>query len=269
MDKLYRFIIFGISLYLFWVAVDLAKVGQLKNATLVFSAGFLCLVFVYLTRFKKVETPWLKMEMWEEKMEEAEKLINNLKSLSAAVGKPMFTMIAKMGRWGASISRKERYEIGVELQKVLEDNQVPSEKIQEAKEHWDYINVKDQAAPIIQELKRRRNSEENIIREELNKINQPVSSDDLPLHNELAERLRDNGEKVWKLKNIFKEKNIVDFMDSFNMAINDDSMYPDGNKDEFLQSNNAVLKDIKHYVETREFRRLNYWFTSDPNERES
>ena len=94
-----------LGLMLFGFGIALSFEGLPAGAIATYGAGVISILFFYLSRFKKIEAFGVKAEAWDQKMQEAAELIDRLQGLSAAVAGPLFTIVARMGRWDAS-SRK-------------------------------------------------------------------------------------------------------------------------------------------------------------------
>jgi hypothetical protein len=78
LDKVMRFSIFILALYLFWLAKELSQGDKSVSAGLTYAAAVICLIFVFLARFKRFEGLGIKAEMWEDKMKEAEQLVDKM-----------------------------------------------------------------------------------------------------------------------------------------------------------------------------------------------
>jgi len=81
-SKVAQWLILAIAVSLFCVGSWLAINDQTASATLMLAAAVLCLIFVYLARFKRFKGLGIEAELWEDKQREAEQLIERLKPLA-------------------------------------------------------------------------------------------------------------------------------------------------------------------------------------------
>jgi hypothetical protein len=84
----------------------LALRENVTGAGATYVAAVFCLVFAFLSQFKKFSGLGFAGETWERKMQEADELIARLKSLAVVVTEPLLMLIPRLGRWDSALTRR-------------------------------------------------------------------------------------------------------------------------------------------------------------------
>ncbi|GEM_PF-2523902 len=257
-------ILFFTSLALIGLGSILVAVDKNTGAGLTFTAGTLILIFSLLSKFKKFKGLGIEAELWEEKQEEAEKLISNLKSLSVVVSKPIGHLVTKLGYWNTALSREELYKIQNNLKDELEKNDISNAMIDEALMEFHLFNLRGLKGPMYSFMQEAIKNEIKKWEEKLRNYPSPVNAGD-PDYASLCEDKKKVYEWQDKVRKKFPELSLNNGIDSLQQFIQDFESEPLMNINEnLLEKFKDELEDIKYYQGNKEFRRLPEWFASDP-----
>ena len=136
-----------------------------KDTSLVvstYAAAIFCLIFVFITQFKKFKGLGIEAELWDETQEKAEKLLNNLQNVSQVLAECAYSSVISSGRGYGSIPNSERLEMADSLSKELKNIEIPETIINHSRHHFDRLFVYDILSPICFTIER-------AIQESLNK----------------------------------------------------------------------------------------------------
>lgn len=136
---------FGLSAWFLWT-------GKLSEASISLSAASLLLIFSSLARFKKFKGWGLEAELWEEKLEEAEKLIARIKATSMSATMPLVTLMSHAGYMFQEVTRSQLYTWRKDLEKNLQTNGVGQKEIDEIMEPLHNRHAWEIAAPIYERI---------------------------------------------------------------------------------------------------------------------
>ncbi len=252
-----------LGLILFGFGIALSFEGLPAGAIATYGAGVISILFFYLSRFKKIEAFGVKAEAWDQKMQEAADLIDRLQGLSATVASSLFTIVARMGRWGASPTHREQYRMFKDLEEQLRRNDVPEDQIEEAKLSVHRFNMFDLAQPIDQEVTKILGVRAQEKRQEFETIKQPISGDDIPIHAALVEEYRaiDSSEKI--LAKLMLSEDWRNIATKFEATIRSHSYLEASEKDALFKELSEEFEDLRYYADHGDFRRLEDWLSQD------
>jgi uncharacterized membrane protein len=91
------------------VGLYVAIIDRATAATVLLSFGFLFVILLVLSKFKRFKGFGFEAEMWEEKQEQAAVLVERLTLLSATLSQQVALIAAKLGLWGSGLSFKESF----------------------------------------------------------------------------------------------------------------------------------------------------------------
>ena len=241
---------------LFISAMILLLIGLLRcvfdkpdGAIAIFAAAGGCLFFVYLDKFQEIEGLGVKarlrktidvadqkLEEVERKIEEAEELFKNLRSVSVTMASMNFPVLARLGRWGLMSKKRQQQILAKEMVKGLTSCGVPREEIDNAMHDFNFMILFDMSEPIRErmvEIVRERSGDEKAQLEE----------------SDLVKRLKKAKYQDWPTA-------VREAMDGVPGLTQDD-------KAKLLSTYAENIKDIEHYAKHGEIRRPDVWFAGD------
>jgi hypothetical protein len=104
---------------LFVVGVVLAFTDRAASAGAAWGLGFLLMILLLLSKFKRFKGFGFEAELWEEKQAEAAVLVDQLKGLSKVISKQIASMAARMGLWDSALSLAQLADCLEDLQGQL------------------------------------------------------------------------------------------------------------------------------------------------------
>ncbi len=263
-----QLILFIVALILIYFGTKLALQEKIKSAGLIYGIGILCLTFSFLSKFKKFKGFGFEGELWEDKMEEAEALINDLKDLELALAKFICKIAPRLGRTSSHLTRKEINEITIFFRQGLRKNNFSEEAINDAIVEIHNFNMRDQSVPILDYLVKNKYEIEKQIREEMSKIKQSISVEDQVTYNSFHKKLQENGNKITKIRSQYGARDYREVLGNIENLINDTEILPENKRSEFKAEYGEILEDLKYYAENLNFRRLDYWLKDDEEDNE-
>ena len=238
----------------------LAYRGDAAAAATTYVASVFCLVFAFLSQFKKFSGLGFMGETWEQKMEEADELISRLRGLAAVIAEPVFIAMARLGRWDSHLTRQERYNISTKLEAELKRNGVLQEEINRARIELDRVNSFDMAKPIFDAAYRKIGEKVAERYQVIQGFTQPITA--LSEHAAAVERWREASESQQMFTNIhqieFSQLSQI-FLDRLAVC----SIISLEEKEFIRHQFSEEITDLKYYVENRKFRRADVWLRGE------
>lgn len=257
LDILAKVISVLFAVYLLWAGILLALDDKTLSASACFTAAIACLIFVFIDRIKWFKGFGLEVQL-EQKIKEADDVIQRLRAVSTPIAEMLFTMAARMGRWDSAIPRQDRYRIMKQIEEELKLTGASSEQLEKAKREWHRYNTFDLARLIFLKAHKQINAKIRVKDGETSSHPQPITSGDLAWDRLIQER-KDLYNERQKLENLYKIENWQDLPNSLENYIKTSAALTAGERDSILQETKEDLLDLKYYVDHREFRRLDVW----------
>ncbi len=142
-DRHLRLAIAGGALTFFVSSVGAALFGNSSGAGVLVVGLALCLVFLFLSRFKRFKGFGLEAETWEDKMDEADRVIARLDHLAMTMAEITYRQLSRSGHFGAAFHACELQRYVDQLDKTLLDAGIDAERIEELKRPVHRINMFD------------------------------------------------------------------------------------------------------------------------------
>lgn len=251
-DGLFRFILFIAALILFGFGVQLSLSDKVANATTTYTAGMLCLVFVFLSSFQSFEGLGIKAKLLDQKIEESEIVIKKLHKILVLMASTLFSLSSRTGRLGPGISRAERYRLVEEIEKEFLANGISKETIDDAKSDWHRYNMIDLLSPIYKKIQEIVGAKEIELATEF-QAKFGLSNEDVKLRSDSLQKLKKGLEELFKIQDYeimpSELKNIIENCIAISTK-EKEAIYNDLKED---------LSDIEYYAKKHEFRRLEVW----------
>ncbi|WP_155523093.1 hypothetical protein [Tabrizicola thermarum] len=90
-------------------------IGNVPGATLCATVGLLLTFLARFSQFKRFKGWGFEAEMWEEKQQEAEKLVESLKGIAALTAREVMLQSIKSGRWGSGKRWEDHWKLFEEV----------------------------------------------------------------------------------------------------------------------------------------------------------
>ncbi len=248
------------SLALMASGIVLSYLDKVGGATVTYAASIFCLIFVYLSQFKRFKGFGVEAELLEKKIEEADETLKRLREITVPIAHMLFSMVARMGLWDSMIPRQQRFEIMEKIENELRSNGVDPAQLEDAKADWHHFNIIDLARPVINGTLKHIDEIVKIKREKVNSFRGPITTEMKPEHDIAIGELRKAHSKKQELIDLYKLKNKDKLATEIENFIVSNDILEEAVKDELLAKYNEEFADLKHYISHREFRRLEHWF---------
>ena len=243
---------------LFCAGVVLGFESKTAAAGITFTAAICCLIFSYLSRFKRFKGLGVEAELWDQTKDEAALLVKTLRSLATVVSEQLVVLSARTGRWDAAMSAREMFELTEKLNGILANIDVPySERESTKAEYYRYAAI-DMARPIIDMINRAIHNKEIGQVKVVNSFGSPVH--DQKGHAEATRRLQQiRGQKI-DLECVVATAPNAELISELERKIDSaDCLRPD-ERSALRDSIAEDLEDLRELVFERRLRRPERWF---------
>ena len=261
-DGFMRISLFICAYVLFAAGIVLGFMTGAGPATATFAAGVFCLIFAFLSRFKRFKGLGIEAELWEQKQEEAAQLVETLRSLSVVASEQLINLSARMGRLGTPITHKELFDLVDRLEKVLSEVNVPADQREKMKADFYRFTAIDMAIPIstkINDAIQRKVAEQQKVMESFG----PVIKD-LDGHAQAAERWRNIGTQKVDWDRLCLLPPDVAMHDALEHTITEADCLTEEERAELRVEIADEMADLREWLTTRRLRRPELWFAEDP-----
>jgi hypothetical protein len=262
---MFRITVFVLAILLFASGVVLGFCDKAQAAGLTYGAAGICLIFVFLSAFKKFKAFGIEAELLERKIEEADKLLSQLRDISVPIAELLFSSTARMGRL-CSLTRVQKYELIQRIEQELKKCGVPDPQIEQAKSDWHYFNIYDMCTPVIKEIIDVLNNHVKEYHRVISEISQPITSDKRNDYEKLITRITIASKEIKILDDLRAQKKQSEISLQIVAIISNSEVLTKEDKEHLLQNFDEQIKDIEYYVKNKDFRRLSVWLSSDDEE---
>ncbi len=248
-DDFIRVSLLGAAAAFVGAAITTAVIGHAASATVMVGGLLVCLIFLYLSRFKRFKGFGVEGEMWEDKMQEAERVIDRLNKLAAATAAPTYRAIASVGRWTSAPDPNELALLVDPLDNALRDAGFSEDRINDIKAPVHIIKMTD--------LRRERGGEEFVkaVEAMINKRGEPVEKFTQPYNSEAQEAMAIQRQQVDELKKLIAAAK-VDLgpstytlaADNIEKAINENTELTKDERNELTDIAGPMLSEMRQYL---------------------
>jgi hypothetical protein len=239
----------------------LAYRGDAPAAMTTYVAAVFCLVFAFLSQFKKFSGLGFSGETWEQKMQEADELISRLRGLAAVIAEPVFIAMARLGRWDSHLTRQERYDISVRLEAELLRNGMNQEDIDRVRSELDRANTLDMAKPLFNAAHRKIQEKVDERRQAVNAFPQPITA--LDAHAAAVSRLREAAEAQLAFDHFHRINPFAALPNVFLDMLAACPVLTDEERTALREQHQEEIADLEYYVKNGGFRRLDVWLKGE------
>lgn len=262
-NKTGRILIFFASLILILTGIILSFQDKTASATVTYGSAILCLVFVFLPAFKKFKGLGIEAELLEQKIEEADHLIKNLKSFSLPTAELLFTNVARTGRWSGPIARRERDRLREDIENSLKNMGISDSEIDKTKHDWHHFNLFDLTEDIYKNLDKIISEKISKAEKRIKEIPQPIKPED---HDKRRERVsQKNLIGQWRREfNLLRQQDdLTNLGDQIKSKIEECPFLSSEEKKTIFMENDEFIEDLVSYGKNKRFRRPDVWFSKD------
>ncbi len=263
MDNLMRGAVGVASLGFMVFGGNLAYQDKTATATVTFGIAIICLIFFFLSRFKKFKGFGIEAETWEEKMEEAEKLVGNLNKLSLVTSEFLLSVGSKLGRLDGHLTKKERHELLAQTLKILESNKTPADEIAKARRVFDSFIVFDMGYELLEEMRPEIRKLTEPFKNAIGAFGSPIKAEDQQSYSEAIRQHRAVNTWENEIQAALVDKENESLVDNTISAIQSSDLISQEAKDSLLEMARESLEDIRYYQQHRKHRRPEKWFEKD------
>jgi hypothetical protein len=239
----------------------LAYRGDAPAAATIYVAAVFCLVFAFLSQFKKFSGLGFAGETWEQKMQEADELISRLRGLAAVIAEPVFIAMARLGRWDSHLTRQERYDISTKLEAELSRNGVYREDIDQARKELDRVNTFDMAKPLFDAVYRKIQEKVDERRRAVDAFPQPITAQDE--HATAAQQWLEATKAQLMFARMDRIKPFTTLPNVFLERLTTRPVLTHEERIALREQCREEIDDLQYYVQHRQFRRLDVWLRGE------
>lgn len=261
-----RVIIFIVAILLFVSGVGLGYVDKVGAATATYTAAVLSLVFAFLPEFKKFKGLGIEAELLDKKIEETDKLLKQLRDITAPISEMLISSTARSGRLGSIMPRSQKYELMQRIESELKKCGVEDTQLEQAKNDWHFYNTFDLATPIFEKITEKLKPIQQEREKTLREFEQPITPDRIDEHNRLIQHRNAVSKEIADLRDLRQIKKQNQLVELIVESISNSGALSAEDKTSLTKELDEELRDLEHYIKHKEFRRLSVWFANDDNE---
>jgi hypothetical protein len=261
-----QIIIFIVAILLFTSGVGLGYMDKVGAATATYTAAVLSLIFAFLPEFKTFKGLGIEAELLDKKIEETDKLLKQLRDITAPISEMLISSTARSGRWDSGMPRSQKYELIQRIERELKKCGVEDSQLEQAKSDWHYYNTFDLASPVFEKITEKLNPIQQEREKALHDFKQPITSDRMAEHDRLIQHRNEVMKEIGDLRDLRQIKNQDNIADSILDFISKSEALRSEEKVDLAKEIDEKLRDLEHYIKHKEFRRLSVWFANDDSE---
>lgn len=254
------------ALLLFVSGVGLGFMDKTGAATATYTAAVLSLIFAFLPEFKKFKGLGIEAELLDKKIEETDRLLNQLRDITAPIAEMLLSSTARIGRWGSAMPRHQQYELVQKIENELKKCGVIDEQLEQAKSDWHFYNTFDLSVPVFKKIEAKLQLIQEEIEKQLRKFKQPIAPDNKDAYEQLIEHRNEASKEVAGFRDLMQIKNKKELPGLITESINNSNLLNAEQKAEIISDIEEEFRDLEHYIKHKEFRRLAVWFANDDRE---
>ncbi|MCC6467602.1 MAG: hypothetical protein IT563_04715 [Alphaproteobacteria bacterium] len=265
METFMRWAVALTALGLFILGAWLASTDKTASATAAFGAAMMCLIIVFLARFKTFQGFGIKAEMWDDTQREAAHLIKILRGYNAGLGKLFITLAARTGRWNSGLSNRELDDAVNSAEGMMRAAAVSPGEIEDAKAEYYRLTLIDMARPLNEAIGKCIDASLKIIAKELEQFPQPIQAAD-PAYATLIERWRRVHAERNSLREIHSAGAITGIADHLEQFLAKSEFINQADKARIPDEHRERLADIRAFAQEKRLRRPEIWFAEKDDE---
>lgn len=261
-----QIIIFIVAILLFVSGVGLGYMDKVGAATATYTAAVLSLVFAFLPEFKKFKGLGIEAELLDKKIEETDKLLKQLRDITAPISEMLISTTARSGRFDSGMPRRQKYELIQRIEGELKKCGVEDPQLEQAKNDWNFYNTFDLATPIFEKITAKLKPILQEREKALQESKQPITPDRMDEHNRLIQHRNEVSKEIADLRDLRQIKKQGHLVELITESISSSGAFSEEDKTSLTNELDEELRDLEHYIKYKEFRRLSVWLANDNSE---
>lgn len=253
--KFRDFILGAMGITSLGIAICFAVFDKLPAATLLFAAGLLLIAFSGLSRFESIKALGVeaKMVALNDKLSEAESLLDHMRNMVGLMADTSFQIIGKLGRWDAEIPKPEMIKIVENFEQLLVALGEPEDAIQRKLEPWHHSNMRDMAQSILGALSKFHQYQNQVLTENArNRTSPPADqNEDSRLFDRNTDFMR-NANEIWGGE-------IELFPDEVERLIGGADIAKPAHLRWLQREVNPMLQELRHYLKYKKLKNRHDW----------
>lgn len=249
---------------IFAAGVVMSFKGLGAEATGTYAAAVFCLIFAFLSRFKRFKGLGIEGELWEEKQEQAAALIDRLRRLAVATAQPILTMAPRMGRLGQHLKRGELHEAVRKIEFILREAGISENLIDNLKQDYHFTTVFEMSREIERAITVKIHEKLNALGDEAVALRHhpgdEVSAEQVTI---IGQRRHDLSEAHRKLTFIPPSKDFEQTPAALEAAIAQLPEFSEEEKKAFFREHRAEFEDLKYYAREKKIRDGSAWLAAE------
>lgn len=248
-----RLLLLGAALGLLVSGTVLAFMDQIAAASTVYAVTCMVLIFFFLSRFKRFKGFGIEAELWEQQMEQAEKLRHTLRFLSETFGEMMYMQFGPGSRW-AGIPDKVKIDFIEKMDRHLQDTGLTQDEIDQKKNPWHKCVMRDLVEPIAERFK---DSLQEKLNERIQALNAlgTITSENRGEQTRLLEERNSISKPISEMNDLIWRDDWPSVPSLLRKAIDSSSWLTTGERETLYEDYREQFIDIDHYVNHRALRR--------------
>ncbi|MGP3249907.1 hypothetical protein ACTVP2_07970 [Serratia marcescens] len=260
-DNHIRCVIFILAVLLFVSGGVLSFSDKVSAAGVNYGAGFLCLVFVYISQFKSFKGFGIEAEL-QEKIDEAEGILKRLREVTLPITNMLFILLSKQGRWSRPMPRSKQLEIINKIDAELGGIGAEHSRLEEAKKEWHSVNIYDLYEVVLQKI-RPIFSEELKNRElKIKSLGSVITPEIYDEHSKAINHRNEVNNELAKFNESLERHNETDVCNQFLSMVKESKVLQE-NRPSILDDIKDEFDDLDYYIKYKKFRRLDVWLAED------
>ncbi|MDN7458567.1 hypothetical protein [Burkholderia cenocepacia] len=238
--------------------------NQTANASLAFTVGILLLLFSQFERFESVKGFGIeaKVHQLNDKIQEADRINESLKSLTATLAQLTFEMMSRIGRLSGPIGRKESLEIEDAVLKLMGDAQIVEEEINRVVRPVRSMTSFDILRPAFRELDDQFQTWNKEMQTRLQQVQSPIAQSD-PMYIAVQEERKRFDALRLRRQNIPELGFGVEVNNQLRQLATDMQQVPELKTFTVSHEFQEAVDDHLHYVSTGDHRDRARWTSSE------
>lgn len=253
-----------IALFLFYLAIRIIVSGNEGSAALAgvaIAGGGFCLIFFFLSQFKRFKGFGVEAESWEREMEDAERIAENFRNLARIVAQPSITALMRMGRWDSGISRREAHDLVQQFESILRAADATDDEIKQAKRDYVKYTLVDMIMPIHNDLKTILNKKLIPYEHAVNTFPQPIA--DHGAHKKVLSERTKARQAVEEALDIIRFSEHANVSEKIQSNILNCQLLSEEEAKSFIVDHIDAFNDIIYFEQNQAPRRPDVWFSQD------
>lgn len=245
-------------------AIGMAVADRTAASGILFSAGILLCLVSNLSRFEFIKGLGVEAKTREldQKINEAESLLEHIRSVSALMAKMSFHAMARIGRWDSVLPKDEVLSISEELVRQMRAVGLKEDVIENCKNPLHELNLRELIRPIAGTILNHMNRQNQEIDTKLRAIPQPVIPESMGRHTALRSELDRNAQYATHIRDL-QAKDGAAFVAAVEKLIDGLPMASFQEKDNLLQEVEAALEDCRYYLLHKDFKNREQWLRKE------